>query len=109
MRDDHDYYSILGVPRDASDVEIRRAFRALAKALHPDSKQPGSPGPVDYDFAILTEAYETLRDDSRRRAYDEALNAARQLASQQDKPRRPRQAFAAGLSIGLLVAVCAVG
>ncbi len=109
MRDDHDYYTVLGVPRGASDVEIRRAFRALAKALHPDSKQPGTRGIAEYDFTLLTEAYETLRDQSRRRAYDEQLNAARQLSSHGAAPRKPRRAFAAGLAIGVLFAASAIG
>ena len=44
MDSEHDYYSILDVPRDASDADIRRAFRTLAKEHHPDSRRGGDGG-----------------------------------------------------------------
>jgi formylglycine-generating enzyme required for sulfatase activity len=109
MGDEQDFYTVLGVPRDASGAEIRRAFRAMAKAHHPDSKQAGTGAPPNYDFSLLTEAYETLKDESRRKAYDDELNRARQLAARGRKKRRPPQAFAAGLAVGVLFAVIAIG
>ena len=109
MQDDQDYYTILGVSRDASVVDIRRAYRALAKSLHPDSLSAGSQTPPAHDFRAVTEAYETLKDEGRRRDYDEELNSARQLASRGRQEKKPGRAFAAGLTIGILVAVGAIG
>lgn len=61
------YYRVLGVRRSASADEIRTAFREKAKLYHPDS---GSPFADEERFALLVEAYETLRDPERRRLYD---------------------------------------
>ncbi|MCX7629977.1 MAG: DnaJ domain-containing protein [Geminicoccaceae bacterium] len=63
------YYRALGVRRSASAEEIRAAFREKARLYHPDS---GSPLADEARFAQLVEAYETLRDPERRRAYDAA-------------------------------------
>jgi molecular chaperone DnaJ len=65
-----DYYRILGIPRDASPEAIRRAYKKLAKRLHPDvATQLSSPE----DFRDVQTAYETLSDAERRRRYDESL------------------------------------
>lgn len=64
-----DYYVLLGVPRNASLQTIRRAYRRLAKRLHPDTAVIGSAD----DFRELQAAYETLSDADRRRRYDETL------------------------------------
>jgi len=61
-----DYYEILGVPRDASADEIRRAYRQLARRYHPDISGDDQAGA----FREATEAYEVLRDASRRTTYD---------------------------------------
>ena len=105
MHDEHDYYAILDVPRDASDAEIRRAFRALAKEHHPDSRKEGSAG---RDFRLISEAYETLKDPARRAAYDDELSEARQLGSPEQNGKRSH-AFAAGLGVGISLALVAVG
>ncbi len=63
-----DYYAVLGVPRDASQEEIKKAFRRLARETHPDA----NPGDVAADsrFREIAEAYEVLSDPDRRRRYD---------------------------------------
>jgi curved DNA-binding protein len=62
-----DYYETLGVPRDASSEDIRKAYRKLARENHPDVNK--SPGAEDR-FKEISEAYEVLRDDEKRARYD---------------------------------------
>lgn len=63
-----DYYSILGINRNASQTEIKAAFRKLAFKFHPD-KNPGDPF-FEHMFRDLKDAYETLSDSNRRAQYD---------------------------------------
>jgi curved DNA-binding protein len=61
------YYEALGVPRDASAEDIRRAYRRLARQYHPDvNKEPGA----EDRFKEISEAYEVLRDPEKRERYD---------------------------------------
>ncbi len=63
-----DYYAVLGVARDASPEEIKKAFRVIARESHPDAN-PGDPTAEDR-FKQAAEAYEVLSDPERRRRYD---------------------------------------
>ena len=65
------YYVILGIPVDADDEAIRRAFRALARRYHPDV----GAGSSAEKFRQVLAAYETLRDPARRLEYDNSLRA----------------------------------
>ena len=63
-----DYYEILGVGRDATNDEIKKSFRRIARATHPDAN-PGDPS-SEARFRDAAEAYEVLSDPDRRRRYD---------------------------------------
>jgi len=62
-----DYYEVLGVSRDADETEIKKAFRRLARELHPDVNQAAD---AEDRFKEAAEAYEVLSDGERRRTYD---------------------------------------
>ena len=63
-----DYYKVLGVDRDASDQEISRAYRKLAKKYHPDlNHEPGA----EEKYKQVNEAYEVLHDKQKRAQYDQ--------------------------------------
>ena len=61
------FYDVLGVSRDASDKDIKTAFRKLAQKYHPDA------GGDEAKFKEISEAYETLSDAKKRKEYDQLL------------------------------------
>jgi molecular chaperone DnaJ len=63
------FYTVLGIPRDAHEEMIRSAYRALARRYHPDRGSGSSPE----KFRQVNEAYETLIHSARRQQYDLAL------------------------------------
>jgi DnaJ-class molecular chaperone len=65
-----DYYSILGVPRKASDEEIKKAYRKMAMQYHPD-RNPGKEKWANEKFKEINEAYGVLGDPKKRRQYDQ--------------------------------------
>src|SRR5215208_5399409 len=63
----HDYYELLGVPRTADEADIKKAFRRLARRLHPDvSEEPDA----EERFREISEAYEVLANAETRQLYD---------------------------------------
>ena len=70
-----DFYEVLGVSRSASQDEIRKAYKKLAKKFHPDVK-PADPD-AEKKFSEITEAYDALSDDAKRKAYDQIGHSAR--------------------------------
>ena len=66
MADKRDYYEVLGLSKGASDDEIKKAYRKLAKKYHPDvNKEPGA----EEKFKEINEAYEVLSDPQKRAGY----------------------------------------
>ncbi len=74
MADKRDYYEVLGVPRDADDAALKKAYRVLAKKYHPDT----NPGDKDAEakFKEASEAYAVLSDPQKRQQYDQFGHAA---------------------------------
>jgi DnaJ-class molecular chaperone len=64
-----DYYETLGVPRNASEADIKKAFRKLAREYHPDVAK--NKKQAEEKFKEINEAYEVLGDATKRKRYDE--------------------------------------
>jgi curved DNA-binding protein len=92
MAGDEDFYQVLGVPRDADQDEIQRAYRKLARTYHPDVNH--DPGAEDR-FKEISEAYDALSDPQTRRRYDAFGRDFRQVPEDVD-PDAWRRAQAAG-------------
>ena len=95
-----DYYATLGVSRTASEQDIRKAFRKLARQYHPDVNPDNKA--AEAKFKEVNEAYEVLSDPEKRRRYDELgahwkdLSSGSALAASARRPwrwlrRRPRR------------------
>src|SRR6476660_9698919 len=82
-----DYYAVLGVPKTASQADIKKAFRKLARQHHPDAK-PGDSA-AERKFKEVNEANEVLSDPAKRQQYD-------QLGANCEAISRARQAGASG-------------
>ena len=74
MSNKKDYYELLGVKRDASDTDLKKAYRKLAKKWHPDANQNDEN--AEAKFKEISEAYAILSDDQKRAAYDQMGHAA---------------------------------
>jgi curved DNA-binding protein len=84
-----DYYKVLGVEKSASQAEIKKAYRALAKKYHPD-KNKGDKA-AEEKFKDVSEAYEVLGDEAKRKQYDELGANWRQFQQQGSGPFGGRQ------------------
>jgi curved DNA-binding protein len=73
------YYEILGVPKNASNEEIKKAYRTLARQYHPD-RNPGNKAAED-KFKDINEAYEFLSEDDKRSQLDQFLNNQKRKVS----------------------------
>src|SRR3954463_15339374 len=65
-----DYYSALGVPKDASAADIKKTYRKLARQYHPDANKGDAA--AEEKFKEISEAYDVLSDEKKRKEYDEA-------------------------------------
>src|SRR5919199_6264732 len=100
-----DFYEALGVPRTASQEEIQRAYRKLARTYHPDvNKDPGA----EERFKEISEAYDVLSDPATRKRYDAFGHSFRQVPDDVDpetwaaaqRAGRPRATTTAGAGGG---------
>jgi len=80
-----DPYSVLGVKQNADDAEIKAAWRAKAKTVHPDHNQ-GDPSATSR-FAEIGQAYEVLKDPARRKRYDQAAEMHQTIMQQRNAQR----------------------
>src|SRR5437764_1195581 len=94
-----DYYKVLGVERNASEADIKSAYRKLARKLHPDVN-PGNKD-AERQFKEANEAYQVLSDPAKRKKYDELGADWERGISQEEMMRRyAREAAAAGRRTG---------
>lgn len=85
-----DYYEILGIENSATDNDVKRAFRTLAKKFHPD-KNPGNEQSAEQKFKEIITAYQVLIDQEKRRSYDITLKRIHQEAELRRKTSSPNR------------------
>jgi molecular chaperone DnaJ len=79
-----DYYEVLGVPKNASEADIKKAFRTLARQYHPDANQEDPK--TGEKFKEINEAYQVLSDADKRAKYDQFGHAAEQMGGTGGNP-----------------------
>lgn len=85
-----DFYVVLGLPRNATEEQIRQRFRELARLRHPDRFQGAERAGADVEFQELTQAFNVLSDPERRRLHD--LDLVRPAAAESE-PRQLARAY----------------
>jgi len=91
------YYGVLGLPQNATDEDVRRRFKKLARENHPDRFQGEEKLRAERDFQAITEAFNVLTDPERRRVHDADLTRAgsSQSGSSAGDPSQMVKAFLA--------------
>jgi curved DNA-binding protein CbpA len=81
------YYEVLGVPQNAGEQEIKSAYHRLARKYHPDKAPDGvDQAALEAEFALISSAYNVLKDKEKRAAYDQNLEVKRQKGSSTSIP-----------------------
>jgi len=89
MSDKRDYYEVLGVAKDATDAQIKKAYRVLALKHHPD-KNPDNKEEASKKFQEVSEAFEVLSDKDKRALYDQYGHAGLEGGPPPDAANDPR-------------------
>jgi curved DNA-binding protein CbpA len=90
MADKRDYYEVLGVPKDADDAALKKAYRQLAKKYHPDAN-PGEEAAEKFKEA--SEAYSVLSDPQKRAQYDSSATLPSSRAVRRGRLRFQRSGY----------------
>ena len=106
---ERDYYEALGVDRNASNADVKKAYRRLAMRYHPD-RNPDQVEEAANRFKEVKRAYEVLSNADKRSAYDQFSHAGVDAAGESGRPRRGRQAAvpAMGGAFWICLAVLAI-
>lgn len=88
------YYERLGIPEDVSVEGIERAYKELRKQFHPDTKPPAYRDYFDHSMKGINEAYDVLKDPSKRQRYD--LKLSKERRSARESHQKPQQSHKGG-------------